>query len=455
MDFILREHAPSVPDGAELTQSVAQYPQGAGPTQGDLCDPVTPSYQSGMSDVMYQTPPQSHPPLPPHPHTPSPQLQQSMAQGYVEGGGVKPVNFDSGTHYGDQAKARPPVFVPSAGETGERLGSGQFPSTASPVPDARPFSDNMQQFSLHSNYPAPVSRGTGKIDMGDEAPYSPPELIPEHQEDNQSSSLNQSHDHSSVQSKCAKELAPSVHQSGPPSMVDEVIKVTQEHLSASNSIKACLASPGGMGGGPIVTKSPPNTMAINQNTSVQRSLSPHVTPPGSPASDSLVVDVTGSPKKESESLPNNDEGVAAPPSLLPLRKSESSPEDDLDMRPPAPKPPPLIRRGHNHSSDEEDDVFLPPHHNHPPPTSTPSQEALSSPPSPSPLPTYIPPSTPPSLTHSQSSSPAQLHSCNDSEVDGEKMEITATTPSKPHPLGCVLSGHVYMFCLQPVGVVSW
>ena len=444
MDFILREHAPSAPDGPELAQPVAQYPQGAGPAQADLRDPVTPGYQSGLGDIMYQTPPQSHPPLPPHPHTPSPQLQQSIAQGYIEGGGVKQVTFDPGTHYGDQPKGG--LFVPSAGETGERLSTGQIPSTTSPVPEARPFSDNVQQFPLHSNYPAPVSRGTGKIDMesdGNEAPYSPPELIPEHQEGDQSDSLNQSQDHSSIQSECVKELTPSVQHSGPPLRVGEGTNAAHEHFSASNSIKydphkghLDSTSPGGMGGEPNVTKcsqSSLNTMVMTQTAAIPSSVSPHVSLPGSPASDSLVVDVTGSPKRENKSLPNNDESMVAtaPPSHLPMRRSESPSMDDLDMRPSAPKPPPLLRRGHNHSSDEEDDVFLPPHHNPSHPlTITPSQEA---PPShtPSSPPTYIPPpTTSPSPPHSP---PAQPHSGHDSEVEEEKMETMTTTPSKTPP----------------------
>lgn len=469
MDFILREHAPSVHDGTELAQPVVQYPQGAGPPPGDLHEHVASGYQSGMGDVMYQAP-QSHPPPLPHPHTPSPQLQQNIAQGYVEGGGVKQVTFDPATHYGDQMKAGlPPAFVPG-GETGERLSVGQFPSTASPVPDAGPFTENLQPFPLHSNYSPPVSGATGKIGMesdGNEAPYSPPELIPEHQASDQSDGLNQSHDRN-IQSESSRQLVPSLHDhSGSQPRVGEETNLTKEHQNFTteyDSLRYRDGSPPGVGGVQNVTKhnqSQLNRTEIDQTTAISSAMSLPPEPPDSPESDGLLIDVAESPVKETKPSSGNaameTEGVKAvnPPSHLQIRKSVSPSVDDFDVRPSAPKPPPLIRRGHNCSSDEEDDVFLPsiPHHNPPPPTITPSQEAPSqeapsSPPShtPSSPPTYVPPPTaspspplpplPPSQqAQSHFSPPARLHSCCDSrteEDEGDKMETTIT-PSKNTP----------------------
>lgn len=419
MDFILREHAPPPPEPTEIAQPVVQYPQGARPTSSDLRDPVAPSYQ--MGDVMYQTPPQSHPTLP-HSHTSSPQLQQTIGQGYIEGGGVKQVTFDPGSHYGDQTEGLPPFIA--RGETGERLSVGGFPTTNSPLPDSRPYSENLQQFQLHSNYPQPA---TEKMDIepgGNEAPYSPPELIPE---GDQSGGLNQSHDHS-----------------GPPPRVGEDVNFTGENqnftASTYNSHQYRRSSSPGVGGAHSATKPDhiqPNSTKVDQ-------ICPDS--PGSTGSGGLQIDMTETPTKGCTLPRTETETVkpATPPSNLPIRRSLSPPADEFDVRPAAPRPPPLIRRGHNCSSDEEDDVFFPPQHNHPsPPIVTPSQEAPSSPNSqaPSSPPTYVPPPTvspsppPPQKSQSHSSLPAHHHSAHDSETEedeGDKAETT-TTPSKTTP----------------------
>ena len=369
VDFILREHAPPTPDGTEMTSSVTQYPQQpSGPTQGD---PVATGYQSGMGDMLY--PP---PPLPPHPHTPSP---QHIAQGFVEGGGVKQMTFDPGSHYGDK-HVLPGFGGVAEGEgVGERVAVGQYPSTASPRTDS--FHDNLQPFQLHSNYsPPPVSGAAGKMGLegdGSEAPYSPPELIPEHQGDNQT-------DHSD-----------------PSSQVGERTNLTKDgYRDSSSAMKE---------GAPVVTQ--------------------HIQSPSNAAKPTPTPAVT-SPGEEGPPL------IAAktvPPAHLPIHhpvSPEDEEDDEYDMRPSAPKPLPLVRRSHNTSSDEEDDVFLP---LHPPPTVTSSQEAPSSPPtqSSSSPPTYLPPTSPPPPP-AHTSPPAQHSSCHGSETEEDETE-KATTSSKSTP----------------------
>ena len=298
MDFILREHAPPPAEPAEIAQPVVQYPQGARPTSGDLHDPVAPGYQ--ISDVMYQTQPQSHPTLP-HTHTSSPQLQQTIGQSYIEGGGVKQVTFDPGSHYGDQTKTGLPTFITS-GETGERLSVGGFPTTNSPLPESRPFSENLQPFQLHSNYPQPTPGAPEKMDIepdGNEAPYSPPELIPE---GDQSGGLNQSHDHN-----------------GPPPRVGENFTAENQSFAAStyNSHQYRHSSSPGVGGVRSVTKpdhSQPNATKVDQNTP----LCPDS--PGSTGSSGLQIDMTESPTK----APHNETETLKP--ATPLR---TSPFEDL------------------------------------------------------------------------------------------------------------------------------
>lgn len=434
MDFILREHAPPPPEPTEIAQPVVQYPQGARPTSGELHDPVAPGYQ--MSDVIYQTPPQSHPTLP-HAHASSPQLQQTIGQSYMEGGGVKQVTFDPGSHYGDQTKTGLPTFITS-GETGERLSVGGFPTTNSPLPEARPFTENLQPFQLHSNYPQPTPGAPEKMDIepdGNEAPYSPPELIPE---GDQSGGLNQSHDHN-----------------GPPPRVGEDFTGENQSFTAStyNSHQYRHSSSPGVGGVTKPDHSQPNPTKVAQSTPDS---------PGSTGSGGLQIDMTESPTKSCNPPHNETQTVkpATPPSNLPIRRSVSPPADEFDVRPSAPKPPPLIRRGHHCSSDEEDDVFFPPQQNQPsPPIVTPSQEAPSSPNSqtPSSPPTYVPPPTaspsppppPPQKSQSHSSQPAHHHSTHGSETeedDGDKTEAT-TTPSKTTPTNQYM--FVYLTILLP------
>ena len=497
MDFILREHTPATHDGVELTQPVVQYAQGAGPAQGDLHDPVAPGYQSGMGDVMYQAPQShphsSHPPLS-HPHTtPSPQLQPGMTQGYAEGGGVEQVTFDPNTHYGDQAKTGLPVFVPVA-ETGERVGS-RFPSSVSPIPEAVPFSDNLQSFQLHSNYPPAVTvAGAGEMEMEmepqvNEAPYSPPELIPEHAADDQSDGLNQSHDCSVQSTECARQVMtpPGMPAHGGPSPgVDEEPNLTNREPELTSTSPAYDAqeylgpSPGVDG---VQTTSAEYTQnqsqktSVEQNSTIQVSLSPHLdsSPINSPGSDALLIDVAESPEKNTESETERQTvAVVVPPSHLPIRKSKSPPGDDFDVRPSAPKPPPLIRRVRNCSSDEEDDVFLPSSPRHHPPTITPSQHTSpTSPPSqshiPSSPPSYVPPPTtssssppppqPSSTSQSQSHSSPPSHSHTDHNSDTEedeavKMETTTPTPSKTTPTNyqssffCILVSSLHVHCMS-------
>lgn len=426
MDFILREHAPP-PEATEMAQPVVQYPQGARPTSGDLHDPVAPGYQT-IGDVMYQASPQSHPPTLPHS---SPRLQQAIGQGYMEGGAVKQVTFDPGSHYGDQTKTGLPTFITSS-ETGERLSVAGFPATNSPVPESRSFTENLQPFPLHSNYPPPAPGATEKMDMesgGNEAPYSPPELIPEGDQ-----------------------------SGGSPPRVGEGTNFTEENQkfpSTYDSHEYHGSSSPAVGGVHNVTK--PNQSQPNADQST--SLGPDS--PGSTGSGGLEIDMSESPTKGNNPPYVNAETEtlkpANPPSNLPIRRSESPPADEFDVRPSAPKPPPLIRHGHNCSSDEEDDVFFPPHHTHPsPPIVTPSQEALSSPnlQTPSSPPTYVPPPTvspsPPPQKSQSHSPPAQHHSCHDSET--EEDDNKTTTPSKTTPTNqCVCLSHYLVAQQQLLG----
>ena len=382
MDFILREHATPTPNGAELAPPIAQFqPTPTGPTTPDLGDPVVAAgYQAGIGEVMYQTPPQPHPQIP-HPHTPSPQLQPSLPQGYSpaeSNQGKQTVPFDPTSHYGDQSKRSLPAF---RGEEGV--------APFSPTPDTS--LDDIQPFQLHSNYCPPPSGEGGNGGVGSEAPYSPPELIPEHQGDNQSDCLNQSRD-----------ICPPEDHSGPLPMGGA------EPNSHRNPMLA-YESPllGGGGGEPKPTK-------VNRNMSEHSTtVRPHPLTPPTPGSQGLQIDMKESVELDRE-MKSSSKPDVVPPSHLPLRRSVS-PGDELDIRPSAPRPPPLIRRGREgHSSDEEDDVFLP---------------ALAPHPAPSP---------PPPHTHSLPQAPpytvASRESEDEDEEETEKMETVATTPSETTPI---------------------
>ena len=365
-----------------LAPPIAQFqPTPTGPTTPDLGDPVVAAgYQAGIGEVMYQTPPQPHSQMS-HPHTPSPQLQPSLPQGYPpaeSNRGKQTVPFDPTSHYGDQSKRSLPEF---RGEEGV--------APFSPTPDTS--LDDIQPFQLHSNYRPPPSGEGGNGGVGSEAPYSPPELIPEHQGDNQSDCLNQSHD-----------ICPPEDHSGPLPMGGE------EPNSHRNPMLA-YESPllGGGGGEPKPTK-------VNRNMSEHSTtVRPHPLTPPTPGSQGLKIDMKESVELDRE-MKSSSKPDAVPPSHLPLRRSVS-PGDELDIRPSAPRPPPLIRRGREgHSSDEEDDVFLP---------------ALAPHPAPSP---------PPPHTHSSPQAPphtvASRESADEDEEETEKMETVATTPSETTPI---------------------
>ena len=409
MDFILREHATPTPNGAELAPPVVQYqPTATGPTQTDLSDPVVaPGYQSGMGDVMYQTPPQPHPQMP-HPHTPSPQLQSSLSQGYAEGGRVKSVTFDPTSRYGDQSKRAITSF-------GSVTGTDESVAQFSPAHETS-FPDSIQPFQLHSNYHPPSSGEPGKIEMGggSEAPYSPPELIPEHQGGgNQSDSLNQSHD------ICPPELAKD-HNGSSPIGGEEPNSHLTPILPFNNSAL--------IGGG----SAEQNRTKIDQNVSKHSTTAmPRPPTPPTPGSRGLQIDVKEQDLQEREPQP-------VPPSHLPLRRSVSPLTDDLDIRPSAPRPPPLVRRGRGgHSSDEEDDVFLPAQS--PPPALAPTSPPAPSPPSPPPHTSPPPPPQPPSANR------------DSEEEESEKMETMATTPSEILHYMCLVSECLF-FLLPSDGV---
>ena len=380
MDFILREHATPTPNGAEIPPPVVQFtPTHTGPTTTDLSDPVVAvGYQSGMSEVMYVTPP-PHPQMP-HPHTPSPQLvSSSLSQGYsADSGRSKPVTFDP------TSRTLQTTFP------GEEGGVAPFSPTS-----ADTSLDNIQPFQLHSNYRPPPSAGeTRKMEIGgegSEAPYSPPELIPEHGGGgaDQSNRLNQSHD-----------ICPQPSEGGPPPMGGEEPNTIQTPLLAYNDSPL-------LGGGDGVT----NRTKQDQNMSEQ-SVRPHPMTPPTPGSQGLQIDVEPSPELQRQ------KSEAVPPSHLPIRRS-ASPGDDLDIRPSAPRPPPLLRRGREgHSSDEEDDVFLPP-----PPAPT----------SPTPPPPPAPHTHSSPQPHPHSTLPSRESEADEDEEEGGKTETMATTPSKTHP----------------------
>ena len=313
MDFILREQAPPTAEGVELTQQFP--PTGGRPSQTDLSDPVVaPGYQSGMGEVMYQTPPQPHPL--PHPHTPSPQLQQS----------IKPVNFNPSGHYGDQSKTPMSAF---GGVAGSAEGVAQF----SPTHNTPSFPDNLQPFQLHSNYRPPDSGE--KVELGggaSEAPYSPPQLIPG---TSQSGELQQSHDlHTTEDHSC------------PPPMDGEV----------PNSTENLPLLP--FDGSPLA----PTDHAKPDHSDTPTAVKPHPLTPPTPGTRGLQI----------------DEKEGSDPGILPLQRSPSPPGDDLDIRPSAPRPPPLVRRGRGSSDEEDDVFLPPPAPLQPPlPDHTPSPPPIS------------------------------------------------------------------------------
>ena len=323
MDFILREHSQPTQQPPSLSQDTNEYTSTCG---GDPT--VATGYQSNIGDVMYQTPP---PPQSLPPHTPSPQLQPSLPQGY---------------------------------------GSEGFPSAASPVPDT------LQPFQLHSNYRPPPASDTGN-DI--EVPYSPPELIPHHHDNDQSDALNQSHDHT-IQSVCSQQeemtSLPDHHSGHSPGVGDEPNHTISHGVIPSSS----------------------SVVVVTEREEEEDKHDDIVVPSPTSESEGLLIDIIESPrkKKKKKSEISSESHPMRTPSV-----------EDFDIRPSAPKPPPLIRRSHNNSSeDEEDDVFLP------------SATTTRSP------------------THR---SPSSLHpsSCHDNseteEDESEKVEATATTPSKPHP----------------------